>query len=105
MPITYASPHHSRDDPGGLIWEAIDMGPEFHGPAEDLVLAWIMRLDADCDPAAAAARLLAAYGLADRPAPEGATGRLVELLREAAASPSQHLSTGARRRRRRGAAR
>jgi hypothetical protein len=97
MPVTYVSSHHSADDPGGLIREALDLGAEFQGPAEDLVLAWIMRLEAGRDPAAAAKRLLAAYGLENRPEPAGAAGRVVQLLRETAASPC-HLLAGGRRR-------
>ena len=40
MATKYLSPHHSPDDPGGVIREVLLMGPEFPGPAEDAMLAW-----------------------------------------------------------------
>lgn len=98
MAIRYVSRHHSEDDPGGLIQEALAAGPAFPGPAEDLLVAWSLRLDQSRDPAGAAARLLATHGLAEGPLPEGAAGRLVALLRKAAAS-GLRPSAGAPRRR------
>lgn len=86
MVTKYLSPHHSPDDPGGVIREVLLMGPEFPGPAEDVMLAWTLRLGPDRDPADAAVRLLAAYELAEGPLPEGACGKLVDLLRQAASS-------------------
>jgi hypothetical protein len=86
MAIKFLSPHHSPDDPGGLIKEAINMGPDFPGPAEDLMLAWTLRLGLERDPAEAAERLLSAYGLVEGPQLEGACGHLVDLLRQAAES-------------------
>jgi hypothetical protein len=32
MATKYLSPHHSPDDPGGVIREVLLMGPEFPGP-------------------------------------------------------------------------
>ena len=101
MAIRFLSPHHSPDDPGGLIKEAIGMGPDFPGPAEDLMLAWALRLGADLDPAAAAARLLAAYGCAEGPLPKDARGRLIDLLRQAAESHDAPPCAPRRRRGRR----
>ena len=46
------------DDPKSLIFEAFNMGPEFPGPAEDLLLSWLLSLGADQAPASAAAALL-----------------------------------------------
>ena len=92
MVIKYVSPHDSPDDPGGLIREVIDMGPEFPGPAEDILVAWTLRLADGLDPAEAAARLLAAYGIAEGAAPDNAAGKVVTLLRQAAQSPRQHLN-------------
>ena len=86
MATTYLSPHHSPDDPGGVIREVLLMGPEFPGPAEDVIVAWTLRLGPDRDPADAAERLLAAYELAEGPLPEGPCGKLVDLLRQAAQS-------------------
>jgi len=49
------------DDPKSLIFEAFSMGPEFPGPAEDLLLSWILSLDTTVDPRAAAIRLVAKH--------------------------------------------
>jgi hypothetical protein len=101
--IKYVSAHDSPDDPGGLIRQVLDMGPEFPGPARDILLAWILRLGNERDPAEAADRLLAAYGIAEGPVSEDAAGELVALLRETASYPGEHLSGrrgGARRGRR-----
>lgn len=101
MAIKYVSEHHSDDDPGGLIRDVLDAGPEFQGPAEDIVLSWTLRLEDDRDPAACAQRLLADYGVAEGPVPEGAAGRVVTLLREAATYPQDRLHGHVRRGRRR----
>ena len=93
MAIKYLSKHHSDDDPGGLIREVLEAGPAFQGPAEDIVLSWTLRLGEGIDPADAARRLLDAYGVAEGPPPEGATGRVVTLLRETAAFPQDRLQT------------
>ena len=100
MVIKYVSKHDSPDtpdDPGGLIKEVLDMGPAFPGPAQDILLAWLLRLGDEHDAAAAAGRLIEAYGLAEGPPPEGACGELVALLQQTAGSPQEHLS-GHRRR-------
>lgn len=89
--IQYVGRFHSEDDPGGLIREVLDMGPEFRGPASDLLLAWVLRLEADVDPGAVAGRLIVDYGIAEGPVPEGACGELVELLREVALFGSERL--------------
>ncbi|MGF1610907.1 MAG: hypothetical protein ACFCUQ_16005 [Kiloniellales bacterium] len=91
MAIKYVSPHHSEDDPGGLIHDVIAAGADFAGPAEDIILTWTLRLGEGRDPAAAAQRLLAAHGLAEGPLPQGAAGRVIEMLREAASYPEDRL--------------
>lgn len=90
--VHYQSAHHSEDDPGGLIGQALEMGETFPGPAEDLLLSWSLRL---ADPAAAARRLIARHGLERPPAGEGPRRRLVELLQETARAGQ---ALGARRR-------
>ena len=102
MAIKYLSEHHSEDDPGGLIREVLNAGDGFQGPAEDILLAWTLRLGDERDPAEVARRLIEAYGIGDSPAPEGACGRLVTLLRETAASPRGQLHGRRPRRGRRG---
>jgi len=54
MAIRYLYEHYSPDDPGGLIREVLQMGEDFPGPAEDVILAWILRPGQDRDPAEAA---------------------------------------------------
>ena len=97
MATRYLSPHHSPDDPGGVIREVLLMGPEFPGPAEDVMLAWTLRLGVDRDPADSARRLLETYELADGPLPDGACGKLVDLLRQAADSAGRAAGRPARR--------
>ncbi|HMB76817.1 MAG TPA: hypothetical protein VKN76_10480 [Kiloniellaceae bacterium] len=102
MAIKYESRYHSDDDPGGLIREVLELGPAFPGPAQDLLLAWMLRLEADRDPAVVAQRLLQAYGVAEGPLPGGACGELVQLLRETSTYGADRLrSHGGKRRGRR----
>lgn len=77
-------PHPAPEDPGGLVLEVLRMGPEFPGPAQDLLLAWTLKLPDDADMRQAAARLIEAYGLGDTPSPGDARGQLIALLHEAA---------------------
>lgn len=100
MAIKYVSPNHSEDDPGGLIHDVIEAGADFAGPAEDIILTWTLRLGDGRDPAAAARRLLAGYGLAEGPLPQGAAGRVIEMLRQAASYPEDRLRRHVRPKRR-----
>tara|TARA_R110002072_G_scaffold43877_4_gene123200 strand:- start:12489 stop:12848 length:360 start_codon:yes stop_codon:yes gene_type:complete len=84
MTVTYTSKHSSPQDPGGLIWQAVDMGDEFPGPAEDLLLSWTLRLDPSIDSRQAAAFLLDSYGLGARELGDSPCDRLIGLLRETA---------------------
>lgn len=102
MPIRYLSEHDSPDDPGGLIREVLNLGEDFPGPAEDVMLAWVLRLGQDRDPAQAAQRLIADYRLAEEPLPGGACGRLVEMLKETADYPAQRMTRHMCKPRRRG---
>jgi hypothetical protein len=72
------------EDPVGLIGQALAMGADFPGPAEDVLLSWMLKLDPAVDPIAAAATLLEHHGLAEGELPPGESGRLVRLLRETA---------------------
>lgn len=78
-----------REDPVGLIGQALAMGTEFPGPAEDVLLSWILKLDAGLDPVAAAGVLLSHYGIGEGPLPPGERGKLIRLLRETAACPPE----------------
>jgi hypothetical protein len=48
-------------DPKSLLEQAFEMGDEFPGPAEDLLLSWLLSLGGDQPPAEAAAALLPRY--------------------------------------------
>mgnify|MGYP000377406615 CR=1 FL=1 len=102
MAIRYLSEHDSPDDPGGLIREVLQMGEAFPGPAEDVVLAWVLRLGQDRDPAEAAGRLIADYRLEEEPLPGGACGRLIAMLKETADFPAQRMTRHLCQPRRRG---
>lgn len=92
MAIKYISVNDSPDDPGGLIKEVLEMGAGFPGPAEDILVAWMLRLGEEQDPAEAARRLLENYGIAEGPLSDDACGRVVELLRQAADFPQTRLA-------------
>ena len=91
MAIKYLSEHHTPDDPGGLIRQALDMGPEFPGPAEDVLLAWMLRLGEGQDAATAARRLIDGYGIAGGSVVEGALGKLIGLLHQTAHCAPAHI--------------
>jgi len=93
MAITYTSKYHAPEDPGGIIGEILNMGAEFTGPAQDVLLGWTLRLDETQDPATAARAVLVKYGLEDSADPEGACGDLVRLLRETASFSQARLNT------------
>lgn len=93
MAIEYLGRYNSEDDPGGLLREVIELGPAFPGPAKDLLLSWVLRLDAGKDPAEVAKRLLEAYGIAEGPLPKNACGELIGLLRETANYGLEKLRT------------
>jgi|SRR5437867_13251592 len=87
-----------REDPVGLIGQALAMGADFPGPAEDVLLSWMLKLDAAVDPIAAASMLIHHYGVAEGPLPRGEAGKLIRLLRETAScSSDQFHRTGGRR--------
>jgi hypothetical protein len=48
-------------DPKSLLEQAFEMEDEFPGPAEDLLLSWLLSLGADQAPAEAAAALLSRF--------------------------------------------
>src|SRR5205085_11229603 len=45
-------------DPKSILHQAFEMGEDFPGPAEDLLLSWLFSLGADQQPAEAAKELL-----------------------------------------------
>jgi hypothetical protein len=86
-------------DPDLLIAQVLEMGSEFAGPAEDIILSWLITLAADIDPAAAANTLLDEHHLRHGDVPPGPLGRLWTLLRETAEFPDSRLRTTATGRR------
>jgi hypothetical protein len=74
------------DDPKSLIFEAFNMGPEFPGPAEDLLLSWMLSLDMATDPRAAAQRLIARHAADPTKFENPHVRRLAELLAQTAAT-------------------
>jgi hypothetical protein len=75
------------EDPVGLIGQALAMGADFPGPAEDVLLSWMLKLDAAIDPIAAAAAILKHYEVEEGELPPGESGKLIHLLRETASCP------------------
>ena len=102
MAIRYVSEHDSADDPGGMVREVLQMGESFPGPAEDLLLAWVLRLGEGRDAAEAARRLIEDYRLNEEPQPGGACGRVIEMLKETAKFPSERMARHLCKPRRRG---
>lgn len=90
-------------DPKRLLEQAFEMGAEFPGPAEDLLLSWILSLPVDADAPGIAAALAARY----RPGVEALPGisakhpiyRLLTLLEQTAAASSARLGRRGGRRR------
>ena len=97
MAVRYMARYHSEDDPGGLIREVVELGPAFPGPAGDVLLSWLLRLEDGNDPAEVAGRLLRDYGIAEGELPEGACGELIGLLREVAQYGPERLERTVRR--------
>lgn len=54
-------PGTGGEDPKRLIEQAFEMGAEFPGPAEDLLLSWMLSLPLDADAPAIAASLAVRY--------------------------------------------
>ena len=84
MIIRYQSSFDSPEDPQGIIKMSLEMGEEFPGPAEDVFLAWTLRLGVDADVAAAAKRLIEDYAVTEMKAANDQHAKLIALLKEAA---------------------
>ena len=90
-------------DPKRVLEQAFEMGMEFPGPAEDLLLSWVLSLPVDADAPGIAAILAARY----RPGVEAIAGinakhpiyRLLTLLEQTAAASSARLGRRGGRRR------
>lgn len=90
-------------DPKRVLEQAFEMGVEFPGPAEDLLLSWVLSLPVDADAPGIATILAARY----RPGVEAIAGihakhplyRLLVLLEQTAAASSARLGRRGGRRR------
>ncbi len=90
-------------DPKRVLEQAFEMGAEFPGPAEDLLLSWVLSLPLDADAPGIATILAARY----RPGVEAIAGitakhpiyRLLTLLEQTAAASSARLGRRGGRRR------
>ncbi|MDY0881802.1 hypothetical protein ACFPL7_19640 [Dongia soli] len=96
---------HSAEDPKSLISEAFAMGDEFPGPAEDMLLSWMLSLDMETDARSAAARLLTRYDAVAAQTANPHIARLADLLRQTAAAESSRAGGRGRVAARRAAAR
>ena len=75
-------------DPKSLLEQAFEMGEEFPGPAEDLLLSWLLSLGTDQAPDAAAKTLLPRYAAQlEGKSDSLAIVRLHRLLEQVAISP------------------
>jgi hypothetical protein len=86
--MTTATATPNRLDPKSILEQAFEMDDEFPGPAEDLLLSWLLSLGADQEPAAAAAALLPLYSNRMAGKSEAAPiAKLHKLLEQVAVSP------------------
>jgi hypothetical protein len=93
----------AAQDPKRVLEQAFEMGVEFPGPAEDLLLSWVLSLPVDADAPGIAAVLAAHY----RPGVEAIAGinakhpiyRLLTLLEQTSAASSARLGRRGGRRR------
>lgn len=84
-------------DPVNLMTQIFDDAPSFMGPAEDILLSWLMRLSPGVDQVAAAQSVLDTI-VSDLGADASAESRkLVELLRQSSHQTSSPVSTKQRR--------
>jgi hypothetical protein len=75
-------------DPKSILEQAFEMDDEFPGPAEDLLLSWLLSLGADQPPADAAKALLPRYTERMAGKSDGAPIlKLHKLLEQVAVSP------------------
>jgi hypothetical protein len=93
QPMTQAAA--SPLDPKSILEQAFDMEDEFPGPAEDLLLSWLLSLGTDQPPAEAAANLLPRYsGRVEGKADTLPIVKLHRLLEQVAISPPAQARRG-----------
>ena len=87
------------EDPNRLIRQVLEMGEEFPGPANDVLLSWLIELKDRIDPAEAARRLIERHNLPGPPFATTPRGKLIRLIHETASYSAERLEEmGGRRR-------
>ena len=82
-------------DPNGILGQAFEMDEEFPGPAEDLLLSWLLSLGSEQAPAEAATALLPRYSARVEGKSETLPiVRLHRLLEQVAISPPAEARRG-----------
>lgn len=81
-------------DPTGILHQAFEMGTDFPGPAEDILMSWLISLGPDTGAGAAATELAPAFKRhIDGPAPNPHLARLhgflIEISTTGAAKPTR----------------
>lgn len=71
------------EDPVNLMQQVFDHAPEFMGPAPDILLSWLMRLDARVDQPSAARWVLQHYAEPARATANAESLKLIDLLEQA----------------------
>lgn len=87
------------EDPSRLIRQVLEMGEEFPGPANDVLLSWLIELKDRIDPAEAARRLIQRHKLPGPPFATTPRGELIRLIHETASYSAERLEEMGRRRR------
>ena len=80
------------DDPNHIIHQMITMNVSEKTPAEDAILAWVLSLPTELDPALAATRLLNRYKDATLLENENAS-RTINFLKQTAEFPASRLAS------------
>lgn len=92
-------------DPVNLMRQVFDDLDGFAGPAQDVLLAWLLRLPEETPPASAARNVLDLYAAPVRDGARGEGAALIDLLEQVTAYDAERLAmlrgSGARRRGRR----
>ncbi|WP_421782542.1 hypothetical protein [Kiloniella litopenaei] len=97
--LSFASatiPSNSTNDPKSIIHQMLMMDEETATPPEDIILAWVLSLPNELDPALAATQLLSQYeGLVDQT--NQSTVKTIMFLKQTAEFPRSRLANSPRR--------
>jgi hypothetical protein len=97
--LSFASaivPSNLKNDPKSIIHQMLMMDEETNTPPEDIILAWVLSLPNELDPALAATRLLSHYkGVVDQT--NKSTLKTIMFLKQTAEFPRSRLAATSRR--------